>query len=605
MGLLQKAVETYDAHIQSVGIEKEGHQILVPISHILTRAGLEITLEQDGSFTSARLVDESEPKIPIPVTEKSAGRTSGGGAHPLCDQVKYLCDCYESKYTQYVEQLTEWCESEYSHPILKPILTYVTNKTILSDLSGLGLISLDEAGMPTESDAKQLVRWRVHGIGTPNDGCWQQPQLFRAFQDWYMSDQSKGSLNLCMVTGENTLVADQHPKGIIPIKGNAKLISANDKTGFTYRGRFMDETQALTIGYLATQKAHNALRWIAAEQGVMLGERIFLCWSPQGTTVCHATGPFGNKEKVTRNPSDYREELKKTLQGYLSQLPEQNSSVVIAALDAATTGRLSVTYYNELMDSDYLERLHRWDNSCSWYGFNGYIQSPSLYTIVHCAFGRQITEKGKTRMKADAKVLGQQIQRLIACRVDGNRMPTDMMMALVHRASNPQAYESSVWKTILSTACAVIRKYYYDFYKEECSMELNTENPDRSYQFGRLLAVFEKAERDTYSAKETKEPYAIRMMSVFTRRPLYVANQIEQQLERAYFSRLSPASRIYYKKLIGEILQQIYQTPQTQWDMPLNEKYLMGYYLQRNELYRSKKDNQNENQNQDVEEERV
>lgn len=601
MGLLQKAVETYDAHIQSVGVEVEGHQILVPVAHVLTRADLEITLDQEGRFVSARAVDVSEPKIPIPATEKSAGRTSGEEAHPLCDQLKYLCDCNESKYKKYVEQLTKWCESEYSHPMLKPILNYVNNKSILSDLSGLGLIALDEEKRLMESDSKMLVRWRVHGIGTPNDGCWQQPELFQAFQNWYMSMQSAGNVKLCMITGENTAVADQHPKGIIPIKGNAKLISANDKSGFTFRGRFTDESQALTIGYLATQKAHNALRWIAAEQGVILGERAFLCWSPQGTKICHATGPFGNPEQVIQKPSDYQEELKKTLQGYLSQLPEKNSSVVIAALDAATTGRLSITYYNELMGSDYLNRLHLWDRFCCWYGWNGRIQSPSLYTIVHCAFGKQITEKGKTKMKADAKVLGQQIQRLISCRVDGNRIPTDMMMVLFHRASSPQSYEESVWKTILSTACAVIRKYRYDYYKEECSMELNTENPDRSYQFGRLLAVFEKAERDTYSSKETREPYAIRMMSVFTRRPLYAANQIEQQLERAYFSRLSPASRTYYKKLIGEILQQIYQNPQTQWNASLNENYLMGYYLQRNELYRSKKENRNDN----GEEERV
>lgn len=75
---------------------------------------------------------------------------------------------------------------------------------------------------------------------------------------------------------------------------------------------------------------------------------------------------------------------------------------------------------------------------------------------------------------------------------------------------------------------------------------------------------------------------------------MYIANNIEQHLERAYFSRLSPASRNYYKKLIGEILEQIYLTPQSEWNLPLKETYLMGYYLQRNELYKSKKDQMNE-----------
>lgn len=36
-------------------------------------------------------------------------------------------------------------------------------------------------------------------------------------------------------------------------------------------------------------------------------------------------------------------------------------------------------------------------------------------------------------------------------------------------------------------------------------------------------------------------------------------------------------------------MEQIYAYPQPQWNAPLSETYLMGYYLQRNELYKSKK----------------
>lgn len=597
MGLLQKAIETYDAHSQYVGTRVAGHEILGPVSHILVRADIEIVLEADGRFSSARLVGKEEPKIPIPVTEESAGRTSGPYAHPLCDYVSYICHYNKKKHNLYLNQLTDWATSVYTHPMLIPILMYVKKNTVLDDLKNSGIISLKNNGIPKKEDL--MIRWRVHGIGTPNDGCWQQPSLFQAFQDWYMNKKEKEHTALCMITGENTLLALQHPKGIVSIKGNAKLISANDTSGFTYRGRFTNDLQAVSVGYIASQKAHNALRWVIAEQGYIFGERVFVCWNPNGVEVCHVAGPFGDRSKATVKPSDYRQELKNTLNGYLSQLPEKNSSIVIAAFDAATTGRLSVTYYNELMGSDYLERLYRWDEYCCWYGMQRHIQAPSLYSIVNCAFGKQITEKGKELLRADEKIIGQQMQRLIACRVDGARMPTDIMRALVNRASHPEAYkkpcaEDFLWQKILVTACAVIRKYRYDYFKEECEMELHAENPDRSYQFGRLLAVFEKVEQSTYASDEKREPYAIRMLSVYSQRPMYIANNIEQHLERAYFSRLSPASRNYYKKLIGEILEQIYLTPQSEWNLPLKETYLMGYYLQRNELYKSKKDQMNE-----------
>ena len=138
MSLLQKAVETYDAHASLAGVvkntvpigtdgkaAKEAYQPLAPIGHTITSADIEITLDGEGHFCRARQVDRKEPKIILPVTEDSAGRTSTPAAHPLCEQVGYLSGRDERKFTLYVEQLREWSESEYSHPMLWPIVRYV------------------------------------------------------------------------------------------------------------------------------------------------------------------------------------------------------------------------------------------------------------------------------------------------------------------------------------------------------------------------------------------------------------------------------------------------------------------------------------------------
>lgn len=116
-------------------------------------------------------------------------------------------------------------------------------------------------------------------------------------------------------------------------------------------------------------------------------------------------------------------------------------------------------------------------------------------------------------------------------------------------------------------------------------MALEPEKKDRSYQFGRLLAVMEKVERDTYDSGESRDANAIRMQSVFCQRPMYAAGILEKQLERAYFPRLRPGSRIWYKNLIGEIMAVISAFPQEDWNKPLEDSYLMGYYLQRSALY--------------------
>ncbi|MDY4182095.1 MAG: type I-C CRISPR-associated protein Cas8c/Csd1 [Pseudoflavonifractor sp.] len=585
MGLLQKACETYDCHARYAGLLREGHETLAPISHILTSAQIEITLDQDGNFVNARAVDKTEPKIVIPVTEESGGRSGTAPLpHPLCDKLKYLAGYDEKKHTLYVDQLTNWADSPYGHPKLRPILAYVKGGTILADLARSNVIQLDEAGQPKNGDA--LVRWRVVGLNEEDSRCWTDQSLFRAFIDYYRAKTEQQAQALCMIGGKPARPASQHPKGIIPLcGGNAKLISSNDSSGFTYRGRFSEDWQGATVSYEASQKAHNALRWLAAEQGtqVVYGGRAFLCWNPQGKKVCGVTGPFRITAEPVIAPTEYQEDLRKTLLGYKAELPD-SAGVVIAAFDAATTGRLSLTYYNELMGSDFLQRLYDWDASCCWPSRSGAIWSPSLLQIVNCAFG---TQQGQF-LKTDDRVLKQQMQRLVSCRVDRAKLPADLKQALVQRASRPLAYEPAVREKILFTACAVLRKYYFDRNKEEWNMELDPGRHDRSYQFGRLLAVLEKVERDTYGSDEGREPNAIRQQSVFCQRPMYAAANIEKQLERAYFPRLRPDTRAFYKNAISQIMEEIHKFPDSQWNQPLADTYLMGYYLQRGALYAPK-----------------
>lgn len=593
MGLLQKAVETYDAHAAQVGEVQVGHEVLAPVGHTTKSAAYEITINQDGAFCSARIVTKGEPKIIVPATEDAEGR-SGKKAdqypYPLSDKLKY----YVQQPELFLAQLAAWEQSAFSHPKLNPVLTYVRAGTIVADLAHSGCLPKAKDGIPSKDELDGLVSWNVIGLGDTSGPCYTDLSLMQAFTNFYLSLLRDKPHGVCMIDGSNSALASKHPKGIIPFNGNAKLISANDSSNFTYRGRFTGDAQAATVGYIASQKAHNALRWLAAEQGarVVFGGRTFLCWNPQGIQVCHAVSPLRPASAETK-PSDYKAALQKTLDGCRSELPEQNAGVVIAAFDAATTGRLSLTYYNELLGSDFLQRLHDWDETFCWwardYETNGYrILSPSLYQIVKCSFGTQRIENNSARLVPDDRVLRQQMQRLVSCRVDRARFPADIVQALIERASTPLAYAPGVREWLLTAACAAIRKYHYDYFEEELQMELDKGRADRSYQYGRLLAVLEKVERDTYDKDESREPNAIRLQTMFRRRPLHTFGIVNDQLERAYFPRLKPVSRSYYKRLISEIVEIIYACPESEWDKPLEDTYLMGYYLQRKDLYTAK-----------------
>ena len=579
MGLLQKAVETYDANSTLVGVyNSDGHEPLAPIGHTLTNANIEITLDQSGNFLTARKVDKSEPKILIPITEESGGRTSTSAKeypHPLCDKLKYIIA--DDNY--FIPKLEKWNNSPHSHPFLTPILSYIKEKSLTADLKkSVGIIKEDD-----------MLCWRINGFDGEEPACWKNQNLFQAYIDYYCNLLSARDAGLCMISGEVVPIAVQHPKGIIPINGNAKLISANDSSGFTYRGRFQEDWQAATVGYIASQKAHNALRWLASEQGVreFSGNRIFLCWNPQGIQLPRPMRRFRAVDaEPIRQPSDYRQALHHTLMSYRKDKQLKGTeTAVLASFDAATTGRLSLTYYTEISLDRFLERMERWDASCCWYNGPYGVQAPNLLQIVECAFGLQ---RGKI-LEVDDKIQRQYLQRLLDCKVSGGIFPTDILRALTQRASMPQAYEETIWRRIVFTACSALQKYRFDTNQggNEMAWELNRH--DRSFQFGRLLAVMERGEADYYSkTQESRQTNAIKFMSEYRQRPWFVFERINRQLHQAYLTRIDPWQAKRYERLTGEIVAILGEFPEEELNKPLEDTYLMGYELQRNAFFTKK-----------------
>lgn len=583
MGLLQKAIETYDANADLVGVYREGHDPLAPISHIVAKAHLEITLNAQGCFIGACTVNESEQNTIIPVTEKSGGRTSGLAAHPLCDQIKYVTSIDKAAHELYFKELCNWEESAYTHPILTAVRAYVAKGTILNDLINAGIIS--QSGKPDGKTLKLMIRWRVNGCGSEEPACWKNKRLFALYQDYYLSLISMRDHIFCMISGKEDSTVLQHPSGIIPIPYKAKLISFNSDD-FAYRGRFTEERQAATVGYAASQKAHNALRWLRSNQSVreFSGNRIFLCWNPQGKEVPRIMRPMRREDaEAVRMPDNYRQQLMSTMLSFRKdhQLSAADQAV-IASFDAATTGRLAVTYYNEISLETFLERMVDWDAHCCWYNGKYGIQAPNLLQITDCAFG---TVRGGW-LETDDKIQRQLMQRLLDCKVSGGVFPVDIVKVLVHRASSPQSYDEAIWRRILHTACAALQKYRYDTKQGGNEMAWELSRKDRSFQYGRLLAVMERAELDYYrKTNESRQTNAIKFMAEYRRRPFSVFERINRHLHQAYLNRIDERSAGRYEKLVGEIFAILRDFPEEELNKPLDDTYLMGYELQRNAFY--------------------
>lgn len=621
MSWMSQLYETYDCVVNS---EQHSEVKLTPVAHMNANAQLEVTLSMAGDFVRAVTVDKkgTDAVTLIPVTEASAGRSSGVAPHGLCDTLSYVagdfaehCEAEKqkktsaSKYESYMRNLKSWTESEWSHPKAEAVYRYLSKRCLISDLVNAGLVGLDEneifdgkkiSGQPYE---KALVRFRVLSENVGMDGTWQDPSLVKAYTEYYLSGQ-KGKADICYLVGEKRVISENHPKGIVASDYGAKLVSANDNQGYTYRGRFADSEQAYALSYEASQKIHSALTWLVKNQGVYVGsndKRMFLCWNPDGKETPDLMDPFGMWDSEAKNVVEvsYWRQLWKALQGYQEQFKEEDR-VMVMGLDAATTGRLSITYYQELMASDFFRRLLNWGKTCNWFYLNFNEQKKPIYErrtptfrqIVQCAYGRESTRF----LEVDDKVLKDQTQRLVKCMLEGQKIPRDLVQMLTIRASTPLAYTNLNRERILSTACAVIKKYYEREYLkkgEDEEMKLNPENRDRSYLFGRLLAVYEKIERSTYDAKEGREPNAIRLQSAYVNHPMQTWKILED-LMNPYFCKLPVGLREYYRRMISEITDTFDEKDMEHMNQGLKETYLLGYYLQRAELNRKKEETKNE-----------
>ena len=138
----------------------------------------------------------------------------------------------------------------------------------------------------------------------------------------------------------------------------------------------------------------------------------------------------------------------------------------------------------------------------------------------------------------------------------------------------------------MHAACSALQKYRYDTKQGGDEMAWGLDKKDRSFQYGRLLAVMDRVEADYYyKTQEKRQTNAIKYMSEFRQRPFYVFERVNRHLHQAYLNRVEPWQADRYERLVGEIFNVLSQFPEEDLNKPLADLYLMGYELQRNAFF--------------------
>lgn len=622
MTWLLNLAETYEFHEKEVGEVRKNRfnreYMLLPIAHTTQNAHIEVVLTEEGEFHSASVIEKEDATTILPSTVDSASRAGAAVApYALHDKLNYTAGDFtdyggkigrNDPYKAYVDNLKKWVDSPGCHPKVQAIYEYVKKGRLIQDLVEDKVIYLDENQKMIKKWNKEyeklyerrpsiftivpgnqesaFVRFRVHSPHENLTPPWRDKEVFESFLKFY--PQQVGNESICFVTGKELPTTEKHANKIRHAGDKAKLISSNDTSGFTFRGRFNKSEEVASISYDISQKAHNALKWLIEKQGTMIDERVFLIWGnvtlDLGTSFdsSYQFGQSFNAPVIAHTSDAFAKEFSKAIDGYKNDL-KYDSDVNILIIDSATTGRMGVLYYRNLNKEVYFERVKKWHTTCVWR--HSYVEdnkrkffigAPATKDIAVAAYGPRVNDK----------LIKGTIERLLPCIIDGHKVPNDIVRSTIQRASNPVSMEKWEWEKTLSIACSLINK------KERLGVTLDINNEDRDYLFGRMLAVADVLERRAMQSGEQRETNAIRYMNAFAKHPERTWKVIQESLQ-PYQMRLGPRA-VYLTKIIDEIASKIKFEDFN--NRPLSGKYLLGLYSQRHELYQKNEKTVEENE---------
>ncbi|MDR3092638.1 MAG: type I-C CRISPR-associated protein Cas8c/Csd1, partial [Endomicrobium sp.] len=358
-------------------------------------------------------------------------------------------------------------------------------------------------------------------------------------------------------------------------------------------GRFVKQNEALNIGFEVSQKAHNTLKWLVAKkrgQAYHNDSQIIVAFT--------VNGKGGNIGEV------FGKDFVKGIMGYSIDFEqfEQNENIVLLEMDAASPGRACITYYKELLGSQYLENIKNWYAKYYWQQFleiknkdnqRGEYQyfygTPSINTIAN-AYLYTKNKKYLDRIEdKEKKIKKKLIRDLMPSVLEDKNIPEYIEKHFVEKASNPVALNNGQWKTILRIACSIYKgNNLYDKNKkeEDYLMSIYENEQDRNYLYGRLLAVIDDAEKsallkqnkENSNTKETiRLTNAQRLMRQFSIKPFETWKFLYEKFNDAYKKRLNG---YWIDKKIVDIKDKFTSVEEFENNSKLTGLYLLGYFHQ-------------------------
>lgn len=620
---LLKAYEKAE-EIGLVDQQNGDNPVLLPLYHTSLKSNgkniISVKLDQDGSFYKAEVMADNQTII-FPVTANSVARSgSNPDPHPLVDKFSYyVSEVNQSQYDNFHEQLTNWidyCDEGEVKEFLKKIQSFILQPNFLSDI----LHSL--FGESYQRDILKITYPDSDGKGKTIDlsACFLEFSIvqFHGFKDESVTSYKElhqsyisfvtanlDNLGKCNISGRTEQITNKH-RGLM---GNAKIISVSNK-GEAYKGRFKEREDVFSVGYETSEKIHlmikyllenkNSSTWLESSQYLINWFSDDLANESQLNIVKPVFNELFEDAEDERDSHIFikpNEENKKIGSSFIKgqKLFSNDATYYVAILNKTSNGRIALKYFRQVQVSQLLKNLETWQENYSWEAKtksgNYKLRTPTFNEIINSAYGvdrERYLELDNGSFKSD------QYQQLVTALIDGRSIPNTIVKKLEDNIRQRQKY-SKHWYQVQQISLAVLQKQY----GREFTPMLDHRETDRSYLFGRLLAIYELFEAQRYAldgSSQERITNAERYWNAYTGQPAKMMNHLENKIKP--YEEVLKLNRpgIWYKlekerKEIIQLLTPLYGNKE--FTQPLDYKFIFGYYAEK-QFYYTKQTKENE-----------
>lgn len=386
---------------------------------------------------------------------------------------------------------------------------------------------------------------------------------------------NEGEEGVCLVTGEKAPISRLHdnisgvaakPAPFASI--NSGAMSAADSYGKTQGFNFPVSEEAVfeyttALNHLLRRESPNKFR---------IGEEVFVCWSEKGSDVEQAM-PFVIQGTPKDSPDEEVQKIRDLLASVQNGAYQESSDgqrFYLLGLEP-NSARVSVKNWQVSTVSEAGANIAQYFDDLAIDGMERSTEL-SLYRILS-----NIAVQGKPE-NIPPNLIAETTRSILI----NTPFPPSLLNLTLNRIKADQRIDRVRAATIKAYLNRHARKFKNT---KEVSMSLDKQDTRTGYRLGRLFAVLEKIQQDA-SGGHLNSTIRDRYFASASSSPASVFATL-MKLSNHHLAKLEK-SKIWYEKLIGEIMAEIQGFP-SHLDLNAQGLFSIGYYHQKEDFYKKHK----------------